>query len=174
MTTDAELAFNEDVIRGIKTLQRDIDYRAPRFRQMVANYGGLGAARRLLDDPAATHEGFERLYLTNRLDMTIELLALLPWYQELFTHQQRDKARWRLQEHGMDVEARLGEAATHAPAWAREPNASVSLTSQDRERLVDFLLKTICAPCRRDGAAPDHPGCIEAEALVELLGGVNR
>lgn len=38
-----------------------------------------------------------------------------------------------------------------------------------RQRLITFLEKKMCRPCLRDGAAPGHDGCVEAEELIALV-----
>jgi hypothetical protein len=35
--------------------------------------------------------------------------------------------------------------------------------------LIAFLEKKMCRPCLKDGANADHEGCIEAEALIEIV-----
>lgn len=43
------------------------------------------------------------------------------------------------------------------------------MKSKDKERIVSFLNKKMCGPCRRDGANPDHPACVEAAELIEII-----
>lgn len=42
-------------------------------------------------------------------------------------------------------------------------------TEQEKERLITFLEKKMCGPCRRDGAVAEHEGCVEAEELIETV-----
>ena len=43
------------------------------------------------------------------------------------------------------------------------------MTPADRERLVDFLRRKMCKPCRDHGPDPAHAGCCEASDLVEIV-----
>ena len=43
------------------------------------------------------------------------------------------------------------------------------MTPEQKDRLVTFLQKKMCGPCRRDGADADHEGCVEAEALIVIV-----
>ena len=43
------------------------------------------------------------------------------------------------------------------------------MTEEERARLIEFLGKKLCAPCRRDEATADHPACKEAEELIEIV-----
>lgn len=43
------------------------------------------------------------------------------------------------------------------------------MTSEEKDRLVAFLLNKMCGPCRRAGADGDHEGCAEAEALIAIV-----
>ena len=43
------------------------------------------------------------------------------------------------------------------------------LIASEKDRLIGFLLNKMCGPCKRDGATSDHEGCVEAEALIEIV-----
>jgi len=43
------------------------------------------------------------------------------------------------------------------------------MTDEERNRLLEFLEKKLCGPCRREGAAVDHPACKEAEDLMTIV-----
>lgn len=43
------------------------------------------------------------------------------------------------------------------------------MTPDERNRLISFLQKKMCAPCRQQGANPEHPGCLEAQELLEIV-----
>lgn len=43
------------------------------------------------------------------------------------------------------------------------------LTNSDKARLIAVLENKMCRPCLNDGATADHEGCIEAEALIEIV-----
>lgn len=43
------------------------------------------------------------------------------------------------------------------------------MTDAEKERLIDFLAKKMCGPCRAKGADGNHEGCVEAEALIAIV-----
>jgi hypothetical protein len=55
---------------------------------MVAEHGGFEAARQLLRGRDAS-DGFTALCEAPRLEMSVEAAALLPWYEALFTDEER-------------------------------------------------------------------------------------
>ena len=76
-----------------------LGYRPSYFLRMVQTSGGLEAARQLLD-ASTISEGFTRLFELQRLDLSVEAVALRPEYRELFTDAQHERARARLNELG--------------------------------------------------------------------------
>jgi len=54
--------------------------------------------------------------------MSVEAFALLPWYADLFTDDQRATARRRLVEHGFDVDAFLQRQSQSPPGWSVDPD----------------------------------------------------
>ena len=83
---------------------------------MVAEHGGPEAVRLLLKGRDAS-DGFTTLWEAGRLEMSCEAIALLPWYQELFTEEELSVARHRLTEHNFDVDGFLQRASQNPPAW---------------------------------------------------------
>lgn len=59
-------------------------YNATRFFQMIANYGGLKTAQKLLAMPTPS-DGFVELWKFRRLDLSMENLVLNPKYRSLFS-----------------------------------------------------------------------------------------
>ena len=62
-------------------------YNPARFNQMIARYGGVGTAKRLIVNALQTgkiSEGFTKLCLCGRLDLTMEDSVCKPEYQTLF------------------------------------------------------------------------------------------
>lgn len=43
------------------------------------------------------------------------------------------------------------------------------MTKEDRERLIAFLESKMCRPCLRGRPIPEHPGCVEAAALIGIV-----
>jgi hypothetical protein len=120
MTTVADREFHRDMLNGAETLKREIGYNPTRFNQMVAELGGPEAVRRLLSGRDAS-DGFTTLWENHRLEMSVEAFALLPWYADLFTDEQRATAWRRLAEHGFDVEGFLQSRSESVPSWSSRP-----------------------------------------------------
>lgn len=91
------LPFHADLMALYEEARRKCKLPAPAFLQMVKDYGAVGAARRLLDDPKI-QSGFTDLILCGCKDLSVEVLVLRPEYQCLFTEEQLARARERI--HG--------------------------------------------------------------------------
>jgi hypothetical protein len=83
---------------------------------MVAEHGAVEASRRLIEARNPS-DGFTRLWEAQRLDMTVEAHAILPWYAELFSDEVRHAARERLLAYGFDVDRHVRSAETNPPKW---------------------------------------------------------
>jgi len=116
VTSEAERQFHRDMVLGVERLKREISYNATRFMEMVDELGGAEAARQLLRGRDAS-DGFTILWEHGRLEMSVETFALLPWYRELFTEEQKETAGRRLREHRFDVERFLRVSAQSPPEW---------------------------------------------------------
>jgi hypothetical protein len=74
------------------------------FRMMVLEQGGLEAARKLLR--GKTHpEGLTRLWMENRLDISMEATILEERWRSLFSAEELELARQRLLALGYKVPA---------------------------------------------------------------------
>jgi hypothetical protein len=101
-----ELEFHQDMLDGIRRCQEEISYNPTDWGRMVAEYGGVVAARLLLQEPPCS-DGFIRLWKERRLDLSAEFSLLLPKYHSLFSEAERTEARRRLEVHRFDVDAHL-------------------------------------------------------------------
>lgn len=108
-------AFHQAMLDGCIQLQQEIGYNPARFRQMVAEHGGVEAAKQLLRGPG-TSDGFTRLWEAKRLNLSVEFFVVLPEYADLFTEEERSEARRRLEAHDFDVEVHLRSLGTGAPS----------------------------------------------------------
>jgi hypothetical protein len=72
-----------------------LGYRPTEFLRMVVEHGGVETAHRLLASDKV-QDGFARLFLLRRLDLTVEHHVLLPDYRSLFSSEERREARRRL------------------------------------------------------------------------------
>ncbi|MFI7675025.1 hypothetical protein [Actinophytocola sp. NPDC049390] len=106
-TSNAPLAarFGADMRRGVAQLS-DLGYDATYFRRMLGDHGPVEAARRLALDPVPSY-GLWRLKELGRLDMSVEMWVLLPWYEPLFPPDVREQAENKLAALGIDVATEL-------------------------------------------------------------------
>lgn len=100
MSSTALTRAFDDAMRKIYLDAKKAGYNATRFLQMLGDHGGVETAHRLLPSMS---DGFTELWKRNRLDLTVESLILQPEWQDLFSDDERDVARSRLRECGVDV-----------------------------------------------------------------------
>jgi hypothetical protein len=103
--TELVQRFTGDMSRGVGELAR-LGYPATIFQRMLADHGVVEAARRLVLDPKPSY-GLWRLRELNRLDASVEMWVLLPWYEPLFDQSIRDQAERKLQLLEVDVDREL-------------------------------------------------------------------
>lgn len=92
--------FDHAMMQIYVQAKQQAGYTATRFYQMLDEHGGVETARRLLPQMS---DGFTELYRRNRLDLTVEALVLKPKWHDLFSVEERQMARDRLHECGMDM-----------------------------------------------------------------------
>ena len=95
MNPKLEAEFGEYLLSDIASTTADLGYQPTRFIQMVNEYGGVGACKRLLDSGPVS-EGFCRLRALGRLDLSVESIILQEKWSVLFTEAESLTARWRL------------------------------------------------------------------------------
>ena len=91
--------FHEEMVNIYKKAKKECHYNAKIFLTMVVDYGGLETAKKLLASDAPQY-GFEKLWESGRLDLTMEALVLRPQYHSLFTDQELKVAEKRLKDYG--------------------------------------------------------------------------
>lgn len=112
--------YNAYILEGIPRLRR-LGYNPFQFLEMVQSAGDVvQATKRLLADPRHTSYGFQRLYELGRLVDSVEFAVLLPWFEPLFTLDEREEARIRLILHVFPVDAKLRAATAVPPAWVEQ------------------------------------------------------
>ena len=103
--TDMQARFEQDMVEKVyRAAGRETGYWAGYFLRSVKQYGGVGAARRLLERGGVS-KGLARLASLGRLDLAMETLVLDPGYAPLFTDEERAVATQRL-EHARSAMAR--------------------------------------------------------------------
>jgi hypothetical protein len=95
-TVHLEAAFNK-AMHWILDHEHEIGLNSTRFRQMVEQRGGLKAAHMLLEsDRELPRDTFGYLRRCGRLDLSMEFYVVQEKYHPLFSGQEREIARWRL------------------------------------------------------------------------------
>lgn len=82
------LQFESELKGKMLRAKKECKYNPTRFNQMLARYGGVETAKRLIANGIATgitSDGYTTLYICGRLDLTMEHSVCKPEYQHLFT-----------------------------------------------------------------------------------------
>jgi HEPN domain-containing protein len=108
--------FEQDIWETVRILKDEISYDPRLFIGMVHEHGPLETSRRLIVASDMSY-GFQKLYDNQRLHLTVEAHALLPWYTDLFTERELEAARRKLEAHGFEVDRFIDEAYRRWPAW---------------------------------------------------------
>ena len=95
---DLEARFHREMLR-IYEEAKEFDYYPTYFLRMVVDQGGLQAARQLLGGNRLS-DGFVRLWEEQRLDLSVEALALQEPWSALFGQEELAEARRRLDGTG--------------------------------------------------------------------------
>ena len=116
--TELEERFHQLMLERVyRETGRQCGYWAHRFRQLVANRGGVAAAKRLLARDGVS-PGFAVLREKGRLDLSMEALVLDPQFRDLFSDAERAAARDRLER------TRVAPGAGPPPAVMRPDPAA--------------------------------------------------
>ncbi len=118
---ELERRFDGAMMEIYERAGREVGYWATRYLQMLRARGGLETARRLLN-ARATSDGYARLRDAGRLDLTVEAYSLRPEFQALFTPEELNMARDRLEYFGRPLRRRRSRsmsAGVDGPAGLR-------------------------------------------------------
>ena len=97
--TETERKFNIAMKEIYETAKRECGYNATRFLKLLAEKGGVVAAKQLICKAGGT-DGFATLWECGRLDLSVEAHVLKEEFKELFTEEERKLCRDRLLEYG--------------------------------------------------------------------------
>jgi hypothetical protein len=78
---------------------KQLGYVAAYFARMLNERGAINTARKLIND-VGTSDGFTKLWELQRLDLSVEAVALRPEFRGLFTSDELNRCRLRLAEYG--------------------------------------------------------------------------
>ena len=98
MPNELEMKFHQAMI-GVYENAKDHQYFATYFKRMIDEYGGVGAAKRLLAKPGI-QEGLMKLWEYHLLDQSMEALVIQERFQPLFTEVEIQEAKRRLEGLG--------------------------------------------------------------------------
>ena len=79
--------FTAALLKAIQNAQDEYGIRQQRLRQAVQDYGGIPAAKKYIGKNRAS-EGFDALARVNRLDLSLEALAVSAKFNALFTDEE--------------------------------------------------------------------------------------
>lgn len=99
---DLEREFQEVLFASYRECKDELGYNATYLLHLLHERGGIGAAHKLLTD-SKDHDGFTRLHLYGRLNLSVECNVLKKRFQHLFTPQELDTTRGRLRARGFDL-----------------------------------------------------------------------
>ena len=99
MPNHPEQLFDEAMFDIYRRAHDEVHYNATRFLQMLHEHRGIRTAQILLG-AADVSDGYTSLWERGRLDLTVEALILDPHWNDLFTDEERQIARDRLQQYG--------------------------------------------------------------------------
>jgi hypothetical protein len=97
-TAAFNLAMKDVYVRA----KREAGYNATAYLRMLADFGGIGTAHRLLAGSGVS-DGFVALWERGRVDLAVENVVLRPEFAELFSEEELDTARDRLQQYGYEA-----------------------------------------------------------------------
>lgn len=96
---DLEAEFHGAMVGVYRRALKEAGYIATRYIQMVAEHGGVEAAKTLVSS-AAPSDGFTKLWELGRLDLTVEALVSQDRWAPLFDAPLVGAARERLESYG--------------------------------------------------------------------------
>lgn len=99
MTKSLESQFHDAMKDIYRKTKIECNYNASQFLSMISNDGGLKTAKKLLQTKEIQY-GFTELWECGRLDLTVEAHVLKPEFEALFTEEEINEARNRLESHG--------------------------------------------------------------------------
>ena len=96
-----EKKFEAELIYKMQRAKKECKYNPTRFNQMLARYGGVETAKRLIRaemETGQTSDGFGTLFICGRLDLTMEDSVCKAEYQALFSKEEVDHCRVLLEK----------------------------------------------------------------------------
>jgi hypothetical protein len=107
-----EEEFNEAMLRRYtEEIPRAIHYRPSRVIDMLLEHRALETVRRLKEQyPNHNSQGYEELWLRDRLDLSLDFFMLYEKYTTLFTEEELKWARKGLDDYGYPVPKKVARS----------------------------------------------------------------
>lgn len=102
MMESLENQFNGDMENIYNVAKKELGYIPNRFLHLISEKGGLQAAKILISKNGGTY-GFEVLWENKRLDLSVEAHVLKPEYNTLFTDEERNICKQRLEAFRYEI-----------------------------------------------------------------------
>ncbi|MDR0598505.1 MAG: hypothetical protein LBG84_00270 [Treponema sp.] len=93
--------FEDRVKKAVQEMML-LGYNPKAFMSMTFKYGTVDAVKLLINSSKVT-EGFEKLWELRRLDLSMENIIQEAEWKDLFSDDDREKAKKRLLEYGFEV-----------------------------------------------------------------------
>lgn len=97
-----ELEFLKELDIRNDIAKQELKYNATRFSQMLNGMGAVDTAKKLIS--SGMSDGFTKLYMAGRLDLSTEAVVVMPKYKSLFTKEEVEICKKRLSECGYRFE----------------------------------------------------------------------
>ena len=94
-----ELQFQNEMLYTYREAKK-LGYKPGIFLDMIATYGAVETAKKLLATEDYIQEGIKRLWELKRLDLSMEASVIKSEYKSLFTDKELATAHKRLKELG--------------------------------------------------------------------------
>ena len=98
-----EKKFRNKIMNSYKMAQKDLNYNPKLYIQMIEDKGAVEAAKALINNPKVSL-GFEKLWEKKRLDLSLEAAVLNEEYHTLFTAEEIEICRSRLEGCGYKID----------------------------------------------------------------------
>lgn len=137
--SNLEKRFHAAMLDFAHRSQREAGYNPTVIIDMIHKQGGVEAAKAVLHTEPVP-EGYTNLWLRKRLDLTVEaLIHDHPEYHPLFTDEEREIARKRLEEYRYPpvidpVERFIGAFASDVPGWTTQVDKYLGQTLLEEMR----------------------------------------
>jgi 5-methylcytosine-specific restriction protein A len=102
MSESDELKFRRELTDLVARIKNETNYTPSEFLNMLHKDGAIITAKTLIRPGSRESDGYKKLWEKGRLDLTVELVALQPQWQYLFTGDELKNAQKRLRNYKYD------------------------------------------------------------------------